>query len=133
MIDYIGLFILYLFLLNFKLTLSSIYIFQSDYMPVRYTATHSSFICSLSWFLHLIFFDLFVLLVSLEWPGHPNPSYSLPSKLPCICAPAYVYYEMLLYILMEYCTLVSITAWRELEMPHSPVPNNRHVYFEIST
>ena len=52
-------------------------------------------------------FDLFVLLVSLEWPGNPNPSYSRPSKLPCICAPAYVYYEMLLYILMEYCTLVT--------------------------
>ena len=67
--------------------------------------------------LHLIFFDLFVLLVSLEWPGHPNPSYSLPSKLPCICAPAYVYYEMLLYMLMEYCTLVTSQPGESLKCP----------------
>ena len=30
-----------------------------------------------------------------------------------VFVPAYVHYEMLLYILMEYCTLVSITAWGE--------------------
>ena len=114
MIDYIDLFILYLSLLNFKLTLSSIYI----YIPVRLHAssvhsdTHSSFICSLSWFLHLIF--SICLFHAFLWSGLAIQTHHTAAPVNFrVFVPAYVHYEMLLYILMEYCTLVSITAWGE--------------------
>ena len=121
MIDYIDLFILYLSLLNFKLTLSSIYI----YIPVRLHAssvhsdTHSSFICSLSWFLHLIF--SICLFHAFLWSGLAIQTIqthhtAAPVNF-LVFVPAYVHHEMLLYILMEYCTPSHITAWRELESP----------------
>ena len=123
----------YLSLLNFKLTLSSIYI----YIPVRLHAssvhsdTHSSFICSLSWFLHLIF--SICLFHAFLWSGLAIQTHHTAAPVNfLVFVPAYVHYEMLLYILMEYCTLVSITAWGEsLKCPHSPVPNNRHVYLKF--
>ena len=81
-------------------------------MPVRYTATHSSFICSLSWF--CIWYFSICLFYSFLWSGLAIQTHHTAAPVNfLVFVPAYVHYEMLLYILMEYCTLVSITAWGE--------------------
>ena len=105
----------YLSLLNFKLTLSSIYIyiFQSDYMPVRYTATHTAALYVLChdfciWYFRFVCFTRFF---GVAWQIQTHHTAAPVNFL--VFVPAYVHYEMLLYILMEYCTLVSITAWGE--------------------
>ena len=46
------------------------------------------------------------LLVSLEWLANQTHHTASPVNFR-VFVPAYVYYEMLLYILMEYCTLVT--------------------------
>ena len=76
-------------------------------------------------------FDLFVSRVSLEWPGNPNPSYSRPSKLPCICASLCTLWNATLYTDGILYPSQHHSLGRELEMPHSPVPNNRHVYLKF--
>ena len=134
MIDYIDLFILYLSLLNFKLTLSSIYIYSSQITCQFGTQRHTQ---QLYMFFVMIFafdiFDLFVSRVSLEWPGNPNPSYSRPSKLPCICASlctlwnATLYTDGLLYPSQHH------SLGRELEMPPFTSAKQSACIFEIST
>ena len=87
-------------------------------MPVRYTATHTA---ALYVFCHDFAFDIFrfVCFYSFLWRGLAIQTHhtASPSKLPCIYAPAYVYYGMLLYILMEYCTLVTSQPGESLKAP----------------
>ena len=56
------------------------------------------------------------LLVSLEWLAIQTHHTASPVNFR-VFVPAYVYYEMLLYILMEYLYPSHITAWRSLNCP----------------
>ena len=56
------------------------------------------------------------LLVSLEWLANQTHHTASPVNFR-VFVPAYVYYEMLLYILMEYLYPSHITAWRSLNCP----------------
>ena len=55
------------------------------------------------------------LLVSLEWLANQT-HHTAPVNFR-VFVPAYVHYEMLLYILMEYLYPSHITAWRSLNCP----------------
>ena len=130
MIDYIDLFILYLSLLNFKLTLSSIYIFQSDYMPVRYTATHSSFICSLSWF--CIWYFSICLFYSFLWSGLAIQTHHAASPVNFRVFVRQPMYIMKCYSIYWWniCTLVTSQPGGAWIAPFTSA-RHRHVHFEI--
>ena len=69
------------------------------------------------------------LLVSLEWLANQTHHTASPVNFR-VFVPAYVYYEMLLYILMEYCTLVTSQPGGAWIAPFTSA-RHRHVHFEI--
>ena len=69
------------------------------------------------------------LLVSLEWLANQTHHTASPVNFR-VFVPAYVHYEMLLYILMEYRTLVTSQPGGAWIAPFTSA-RHRHVHFEI--